>query len=518
MTRTFPSARYKAPLLLFVLATATVSGLFAWQGRNGFNLWDEGYLWYGVQRVLAGEVPLRDFLAYDPGRYYWAAAWMGAWHDDGIMSLRAAVAIFQLLGLAVGLQLIGKSTGAGRSRAVFLLVAAMVLAVWMWPRHKLFDISISIFLVGIFAYLVYKPVLERYFVVGVAVGLAAVMGRNHGFYAASASVLLFIWLRYRADTGIPAVKAALVWAAGVLVGYSPILLMVIFVPGYAGAFWQSVIFIFEVQATNLPLPVPWPWNADLSLAGMQSLRQVLVGLFFLALPVFSVVSLAWIFLQKRDGRLVSPALVACSVLSIPYAHYAFSRADVGHLAQGIFPMLLGCISLIAAMKRSSGWILLLLLAVTSAIVMLPLQPGIESGAAKGCIAVDVAGDTLCVDQGTARDITLVQQLTERYAAHGENVLFTPFWPGAYPIIGRKSVIYGNYLTFPRDAAYQQTEIARIKEANPAFVLVNNLPLDGRAELQFSNAESEMFKYFESSMHRVDLPGMPPYYVLFVNPR
>jgi hypothetical protein len=136
-------------VLLFLLATATVFGLFAWQGRNGFNLWDEGYLWYGVQRVLDGEVPLRDFLAYDPGRYYWAAAWMGAWHDDGIMSLRVAVAVFQLLGLFVGLQLVSKSAGPERSRAIFLLVAALTFAVWMFPRHKLFDISISILLVGV---------------------------------------------------------------------------------------------------------------------------------------------------------------------------------------------------------------------------------------------------------------------------------------------------------------------------------------------------------------------------------
>jgi hypothetical protein len=505
-------------VLLFLLATATVFGLFAWQGRNGFNLWDEGYLWYGVQRVLDGEVPLRDFLAYDPGRYYWAAAWMGAWHDDGIMSLRVAVAVFQLLGLFVGLQLVSKSAGPERSRAIFLLVAALTFAVWMFPRHKLFDISISILLVGVFTYLVYRPVPGRYFAVGLSVGLAAVFGRNHGFYAALASVLVFVWLSYRNDTGVPAGKAALAWATGALAGYSPILLMALFVPGFATAFWQSVVFIFEVQATNLPLPVPWPWRADFTLAGIQPWRQALVGLFFMALPIFSILSLVWIFVARRRGTAVLPIVVASAVLSIPYAHYAFSRADVGHLAQGIFPMLLGCIALLAAMKRPSRWILLLGLAAASAIVMVPLQPGVESGSGRGCVTVDVAGSALCVDQGTARDIALLKRLTERYAPHGENVLITPFWPGAYPIIGRKSVIYGNYLTFPRDPAYQQAEIARIEKAAPAFVLVNNLALDGRPDLQFSNAESEIFKYLESNMRRVDLPGMPSYYLLFVRPQ
>ncbi|ARP84081.1 hypothetical protein CAL12_26875 [Bordetella genomosp. 8] len=505
-------------MTVLVLAAATVFGLFAWQGRNGFNLWDEGYLWYGVQRVLDGEVPLRDFLAYDPGRYYWAAAWMGAWRDSGIMSLRVAVALFQLLGLFVGLQLINKSAPPGRSRAIFLLVGALTLAVWMFPRHKLFDISISILLVGVFAYLVYKPVLSRYFMVGMSVGLAAVLGRNHGFYAALASVLVFVWLRLSHEPTVPAGKTILAWAAGVLLGYSPILLMVLFVPGFATAFWQSVAFIFEVQATNLPLPVPWPWRADFSLVGIQPWRQLLVGLFFLALPIFSLLALIWIFVARRRRIAVSPVLVASAVLSIPYAHYAFSRADVGHLAQGIFPMLLGCIALLAATKGPLRWVLLFGLAAASAIVMVPLQPGVESGPGRGCVKVDAAGSALCVDQGTARDIALLKELAASYAPHGENVLITPFWPGAYPILGRKSVIYGNYLTFPRDVAYQQAEIARIEKAAPAFVLVNNLALDGRADLQFSNAESEIFKYLESHMRRVDLPGMPPYYLLFVKPQ
>jgi hypothetical protein len=35
-------------------------------------------------------------------------------------------------------------------------------------------------------------------------------------------------------------------------------------------------------------------------------------------------------------------MVSCALLSLPYAHFAFSRPDIGHLAQGIFPLLIGC--------------------------------------------------------------------------------------------------------------------------------------------------------------------------------
>ena len=120
-------ARGYRALACFATSCAIVAGLFFWQGWQDLDLSDEGFLWYGVQRVIAGEVPLRDFQSYDPGRYYWSAAIMALKGDGGIVALRAAIAACRVVGLTIGLWLI-----SGRKRRLDVLriiLAAATLSV-----------------------------------------------------------------------------------------------------------------------------------------------------------------------------------------------------------------------------------------------------------------------------------------------------------------------------------------------------------------------------------------------------
>ncbi len=91
-----------SPWHILLLAIVLTGSSFALQGRQGINLADEGYLWYGAQQTAHGKVPLRDFDAYDPGRYYWSAAGMHLF-GEGLVALRFSETLFQLLGLWVGL-------------------------------------------------------------------------------------------------------------------------------------------------------------------------------------------------------------------------------------------------------------------------------------------------------------------------------------------------------------------------------------------------------------------------------
>lgn len=486
---------------------------FLWQGNKGFNLWDEGYLWYGVQRVLLGEVPIRDFMAYDPGRYYWSAALASIFGDNGIMSVRAAVATFQALGLFVALLLVAQSKKNNKTEVLFWLISAATLVVWMFPRHKLFDISISILLIGVLTYLISKPTPKRYLIAGACVGLIAVFGRNHGMYGTIGSLGVITWLSIKKSSGSGFIKSIILWGTGVVIGFLPIILMTLLIPGFAIAFWESVRFLFEHKATNLPLPIPWPWTVNFAAASVgDATGGVVIGLFFIGTLIFAGLSILWVVYRKYKEKPVPPTLVASAFLAFPYAHYAFSRADVGHLAQGVFPLLIGCLVLLASARPRIKWSLAAVLCGASFWVLHVFHPGWQCLASKQCVDVEIAGSTLQIDPGTANDVALLRQLAVQFAPNGQAFIATPFWPGAYALLERKSPMWEIYALFSRSESFELKEIERIKASKPGFAFIFDLPLDGRDELRFKNTHPLIHQYILNNFDPVSISQNPAYQI------
>jgi hypothetical protein len=499
---------------ILALSALFVFALFVWQGNKQFNLWDEGFLWYGVQRVMLGEVPIRDFMAYDPGRYYWSAALMSVFGDNGIMSLRAAAAVFQALGMFAGLWLIARSIKSrSKTNLLFLIVSASTLLIWMVPYQRSFDISLSIFLIGALTFLIEKPSTLRYFVIGVCVGLAAFFGRNHGIYGVAGTLGVMVWLHIKRAEGPGFIKEFIVWAAGVTVGFAPIPLMALIVPGFATAFWESVRFLFDLKATNLPKPVPWPWTVDFSATPIdEAIRGVLAGLFFIGTLVFGGVALLWVVLQKFKEKPVQPALVASAFLALPYAQYAYSRADVEHLALGIYPLLVGCLVFLSTREAKIKWPLTLALCGASVWLMYIFNPGGRCQVSKACVNVEVSGSNLLVDPSSANEIALLRKLAAQYAPNGQSFIATPFWPGAYALLERRSPMWEIYALFPRPESFEHKEIERIKRAAPGFALVFDVPLDGREELRFRNTHPLIYQYILNNFEQLPDSPNPAYHL------
>jgi hypothetical protein len=191
----------------------------------------------------------------------------------------------------------------------------------MWhqacPRHKLFDISLLIILIGILTVLAQQPSRRRFFLAGAGVGLVAVFGRNHGIYGVAGIVGVVTWFACR-RRNIGTLLPDLAWCGcGIVVGYLPILVLAAAVPGFAAAVWDSIRAVFE-RGTNLPLPAPWPWLVPVTqLPPSTAAADVLTGVFFIAIVAFGVSSVVWILRRALRQRPVLPAFVACPVLALP---------------------------------------------------------------------------------------------------------------------------------------------------------------------------------------------------------
>ena len=111
----------------------------------------------------------------------------------------------------------------------------------MFPRYRAFESSIALIATYLGIRLVELPTVRQYFVTGVFVGGVAFFGRNHALYSALAFTVLIVLLAVKApdDALGPKVRSCIL---GVAVGITPLMLMVVFVPGFASGFAESLMF------------------------------------------------------------------------------------------------------------------------------------------------------------------------------------------------------------------------------------------------------------------------------------
>ncbi|MBW2284028.1 MAG: hypothetical protein JRF65_05435 [Deltaproteobacteria bacterium] len=499
----------KALLLAFGLA-----GTWFWiQGDLLLNLADEGFLWYGTWQTSLGGVPMRDFHAYDPGRYYWVSGW-SVLFGTGIMGMRAAVVLFQATGLFFGLLALRRVIRPWWG----LAMAGALLVVWMYPSHKMFGHSLAMAAVYFGVLLLEKPSLLRHFAAGIFVGVAAFFGRNHGLYSFAAFLALILLIRVKWDRERLFQRLA-VWGAGISVGYSPMLLMCVLVPGFFDSLVDSIVFFFRIKATNLPLPVPWPWTVDFSGANRTAAASSFsTGLLYLILPLFYAgFGLYFIFSRKEmTGR--QRLLAACILVGALYLHRSFSRASVSFLAQGIHPFLMGAVSLPflarKGLTKTLSWALLTLVAVLTWFSVVTVSPYYRmASAAEGSFAeLKVSGSRLGVYRSTAELVRSVERIHARVGAE-ERLLIAPHWPGFYPLLKQASPLWETYFLFPETTDRQMRMIRRMDTEKVNWVILGDVPLDGWEDLRFQNTHGLLWQHIMANFEPVPAEGLPWNYQL-----
>ncbi len=499
-------ASAQGALFPFLLSGIIALAFFALKHGSVFNLSDEGYLWYGAQRTFAGEVPLRDFRSYDPGRYYWAALCF-KFLGPGLVSLRVSEAFFQWLGLFLGL-LAARRAASSRLE---LAVLGVVLALWMEPDYKYFDCAIPCAAVYAGLKLLEKADGWSSWAAGTVAGLAVFLGRNHGLYLLAAFTLLGFCLSLR--DGFSGKKLGFC-GFGLLCGTLPLAGMILGYPGFWEGFWsKSTLPILRSGKTNLALPLPWPWtHFHLGLESMDGADTAL-GLFTLGVPL---ALLYWAFQSFRrmgkDG--FDPLLASSALTGLPYLHYYFSRADYEHLGVAIGPFWIAAFSQWGCRPRARLLAAVLALATTLA------TAGVKSdfffywnAKAHWPFPVELGRDVIRVPAWEAVMVKLAESVKARLPAE-ETFLAYPHFPGLYAACGLKSPTWEIYDLFPESREEQEQVIREIQKARVHWAFIDNEAIDGRDDLRFQNTNPIFCAYLLSHFKRVNVPFLPPDCYLF----
>ncbi len=501
-------------LYTLLIALVLVSLSFLLQANIGLNLADEGYVWYGTIRTAAGDIPMLDFRSYDPGRYYWGAAW-GLIFGQGIMAFRLSLAMFQVIGLTLGL--------LAARRVVknwwVLGFVGLLLLVWMQNMYhwqKLFEPSVAMAAVYIAVCLIEEPVSKRYFFSGLFVGLAALMGRNHGLYTFLAffMLILFMWLKEKQSNIL---RRYGVWSAGIIAGYIPMLLMLLFVSGMYDAFLVKVLKHLKngFIHTNIFLPVPWPWTVDYTqLDILNGASSFFLGLFFLVIPIFYVFSIIWSLRCKSSDVQRNSLLIASSFVGIFYLHHAFSRADLPHLDESIHPFLLGSVALLYTLilhhhkGLAVGLVVLILTGTVFAMIVTDNPYMFKLRFNDQLIQYSINGDQLWLPKDQADYIDIVKRLVAQHVAPREGLLIAPFSPGLYAILKLKAPVYDTYLLHRETIDKQKIMIQDLTNNRVNWVLLRDVALDGRDDLRFRNTHSLVWRYIMTNFEPVETPQLP----------
>ncbi|HZJ16335.1 MAG TPA: hypothetical protein VFD27_14870 [Chthoniobacteraceae bacterium] len=486
------------------LGLGTIVLLLGWfflDGDIGVNFADEGYLWYGTEALQRGEVPMRDFQAYDPGRYVWTAAWSFVLGRD-LVALRLACTLFACLGVFAGLLAARRLSRNGW----FLTSVALLLAAWMHPRYKSFEQSIALMSVYAGVLLLEHPTARRHFGVGVFGGLVAFMGRNHGLYHVMAFGVLIgyvAWSRGGRDWWLGGAS----WAAGLVMGYLPQWTMFALVPGYLRAFLQSLQEI-SAKGTNLSVAVPWPWRVPLPYNDIMWAPSFIEGCFYLLFPIFFVcvgVGMCWL---GRERLRQQPMLLAVAFVCLPYAHYVFSRPDLVHLGHAAPVLALGTIAL--AVNCTRLWkVVAPLLACASLLTVVP-HTGLARKlfGSKIFVRVPLAGETMFIQINEASLVSKAGTLAQKLAKPDEPILFLPHFPALYPLTGRRSPIRQIYFILPATAEEDRQTVAEIEAAGVQWVLLNDYALDNRDDLRFQNTNPIVFEHLRANFGAVPVEKLP----------
>jgi hypothetical protein len=504
-----------------LLAAAVSLTVFALQWRYGFLWSDEGWLWYISQRTALGDIPLRDFFSYDPGRYYWSALIFKLTGSSGLYQEILADYLFAILGIAGAYFVMMRAGMDKRWRIGILLLLGVMIG---FPRHKIYEQVLSLICFGAIAFVLQAPQrLKRWFVLGVAIGLAAFFGRNSGIFFGIAAIITVILLSLRRE-GPSVAGATRALAGGILIGYSPMFIMMAAVPGFAPAFFESVL-LTPKWAWSLKIPFPWHVHVT-GLHGSDVVQARAVSWLCLAVPLTYVASL-WRAVRRTGFPDRAEWLaVAASAAGAGFLVHAFYTADFFHIAEGVVPFVIAAGALSAHLWRDSrGWSLTLFCGMALLVIAgwLPMEPLVqhlraEAHAPASVTQINISGRQLEVPAEQAEVMNTVATAFRDCNPHDGGFFVAPFYPGLYAFLNTRAPTWDTYYLWPRSDEIQQAEIEALQRNHTSLILLNpGFALNGRESLELVRTNPKLVAYIRENYRR-STAQLPQGFELYYSPR
>jgi len=504
---------------LWILFTAASLSLFFYLNNDIFIDWaDEGFLWYGAAHLLEGQFPIRDFQAYDPGRYFWTAA-VFAVRGPGLMAMRFSAGLFQFLGLCFGLLALRRVLKVNWQ----LLGAGILAAAWMLIPCRYFDASITLFAVFFAVRLIEDPSPGRHLAAGIFAALTAFMGINHGLYVSLALLALMVYL----GSGKKIVR----FGQGLLIGALPFWIIFLTVPGFFASYLERLGALAYARAggkADVSLAIPWPWTVRWDTSGffpslaaktLDFTNRFSIGAMFVFVILYYIFALAVLLRIKKPRNPAAALFTASFFIGLFYLGHIFARSDVNYMGEGIFPVLAGLVAL-CVLARQGLWrrlavgalILFSILSLASA--GLVNTPAFKNFVPKsGMTWYSVGNDRIWLLRSDAAYVESVKTLVSKYVKADEPILLAPLLTTFYCILGKESPAYELYFHLAPPPALEQRDIDRLEEKKVRWAIIGNVVIENHPEQSFSASHPLLWDYLNTHFEAVTADGLRPGHIL-----
>ena len=450
--------------------------------RVWVDLADEGYLVFGIFRLRDGQLPIRDFRAYDPGRYYWCGLFtliFGA----GFFAARVTMAVTMALALCLLATLMISATDA----PILSVLTCALAMIWMQPRHKQIENFFAILGVFLLFDLSDDGGLLAYATLGAAIGLSAFFGLNCFVYLVGAS---FLMASLALD--LPELPSLSALGLGFALGMLPTLVMFVAAKGYARDYFQRKIWaLFQRGSTNLKLPLPWIWaTGKTAFDGYTPVRRLnLKGLFSL-MPVLFVGGLSLpLIIGASEMSPPERLIFAASCIGLVNFYHILSRADLGHMFLPALPLSVLIAASSYILFGTIGASIAVALALLAAVWLVWQQPFQLIGYLRSrhdLVQFQCATDRLYLPSKLAMQMERLQQVTQKWSTKDEPILSVPMQIGLCAMFDRAHAVYDSFPVYPSGAPARRKMVEDLAKSRPKLMLIGTKAVDQRKDLIFLN--------------------------------